>query len=51
MERCAHAHCLSLTLGGRTVGISVFGGFPICPIMLYDEYIWLTKLDLEINAI
>lgn len=26
-------------------------GFPTCPTMFYDGYIWLTKLDLEINAI
>lgn len=28
-----------------------WGGFPVRPMMFWDEYLWLTKFDLEINAI
>lgn len=37
--------------GDRVVGILFSFGFPVCPMMFCDEYIWLAKLDLEINAI
>lgn len=37
--------------GGQGAGFVSSLGFPVRPTMFRDECMWLTKLDLEINAI
>lgn len=46
-----HCRALVCVVGGQGAGFVSSLGFPVRPTMFRDECMWLTKLDLEINAI